>query len=150
MNITDGLTLIISLVALWVSIRTNRQNYKLQVHQSELAKIQSEMLKNQFSKASCLVEMIRGNGNKYEFKISNVSQVDATNVDIKFHLKEAQSTVRENKKYQDLFPVKILSPSQSVSIYSRRDHRSPKDYQVSLTWINPDGSSASKDTTLIP
>ncbi|HAT1803699.1 TPA: hypothetical protein I8Z04_002386 [Legionella pneumophila] len=150
MTTMNGVTLIISVAALIVSVVAIYLNYKLQIHQSELAKIQSDMLKNQTSKATCLVEIIEGKRSKYEFKISNISQVDARNVDIKFHSEKAQSSIRENKKYKDNFPIKTLSPSQSVSLYTTRDLSSPDNYPVILTWTNPDDSTDYKEITLIP
>lgn len=150
METTEILTLCISVAALIISIIAIVLNYKLQTHQAKLAKFQREMLIDKTSKATCLVEIIKGKRNKYEFKISNISQVDARNVDIKFHFESSQTSIRENIKYKDSLPVKTLSPSQSISLYTTRDLGSPNNYPIVLTWTNPDGSINYKDITLTP
>lgn len=150
MTANEKITLYISTAALIVSIISIIFNYILQKNQSKLAKLQSDNLVKQYSKAICSVEIIQGMRNKYEFKISNVSQVDAKNVDIDFHEGSSQVSIIKNNKHKEKFPVEILSPMQSLSLYTTRDINSPNSYHVSLTWTNPDGSSGSQDTTLIP
>jgi hypothetical protein len=157
MTIYDGINICVSLLALWISYKANNKSNKLlaeannlQKNQSELAAMQKDLLNKKRSEANCQIELIKLQGTKYKFNITNISQTNAHDVNITFKGHGDKPDFIKQEKFEKLFPVKTLSPTQSVSISTHRDLGCPSSYDIILSWNNPDGSYKSTEVTLFP
>jgi hypothetical protein len=157
MTIFEGISICVSLFAVLISYRANKKSNtflaeanNLQINQSELAAMQKELLKKEQSEANCSIELMKLQGTKYKFNITNISQTNAHDVNMTFKGHNQRPDFIKWEKYGNLFPVSTLSPAQSVSICTHRELGSPSSYDIILSWSNPDGSLKSTEVTLFP
>ncbi len=149
------LTILISCVAAVTSLvvwagqrKLQREANDLQRATSELAKKQLELLvreekgKNTARLALALVR----DGKSYRFQVKNVSDVDATNVELKLLVERPQDDPIIESEYKQKFPAKRLSPGSTISLIAALHQGSPSAFNALLKWVNPDGSISEEET----
>lgn len=124
-----------------------REANDLQRATSELAKKQLEILlrEEKGKNAARLSFDIFKDGKTYRFRITNISDVDAKNVDLRLLVKPEDSPLVKND-YEAKFPVPKLQPGSSVTLIAAIHLGSPTAYNAVLSWVNPDGTEVSEET----
>ena len=138
---------IVSLVV-WVGQRKiQKESNDLQRATSELAKKQLEiLLREEKGKSAARLSFdIFKDGKTYRFRITNISDVDAKDVDLRLLVKPEDSPLVKND-YEAKFPVPKLQPGSSVSLIAAIHFGSPTAYNAELSWVNPDGTEVSEET----
>ena len=138
---------IVSLVVWAGQRRMQREANDLQRATSELAKKQLEILlrEEKGKNAARLSFDIFKDGKTYRFRITNISDVDAKNVDLRLLVKPGDSPLVKND-YEAKFPVPKLQPGSSVTLIAAIHLGSPTAYNAVLSWVNPDGTEVSEET----
>lgn len=138
---------IVSLVVWFGQRRMQREANDLQRATSELAKKQLEILQREErgKNAARLSFDLFKDGKTYRFRITNISDVDAKNVDLRLLVKPEDSPLVKNE-YEEKFPVPRLQPGNSVTLIAAIHFGSPSAYNALLSWVNPDGTSVSEET----
>ena len=138
---------IVSLLVWGGQRRIQREANDLQRATSELAKKQLEILlrEEKGKNAARLSFDIFKDGKTYRFRITNISDVVAKNVDLRLLVKPEDSPLVKND-YEAKFPVPILQPSSSVTLIAATHFGSPSAYNAVLSWVNPDGEEVSEET----
>lgn len=138
---------IVSLVVWAGQRRMQREANDLQRATSELAKKQLEILlrEEKGKNAARLSLDIFKDGKTYRFRITNISDVDAKNVDLRLLVKPEDSPLVKND-YEAKFPVPKLQPGSSVTLIAAIHYGSPTAYNAVLSWVNPDGAEVSEET----
>ena len=138
---------IVSLVVWAGQRRMQREANDLQRATSELAKKQLEILlrEEKGENAARLSFDIFKDGKTYRFRITNISDVDAKNVDLRLLVKPEDSPLVKND-YEAKFPVPKLQPGSSVTLIAAIHLGSPTAYNAVLSWVNPDGTEVSEET----
>lgn len=138
---------IVSLVVWAGQRRMQREANDLQRATSELAKKQLEILQREEKgkNAARLSFDIFKDGKTYRFRITNNSDVDAKNVDLRLLVKPEDSPLVKND-YEAKFPVPKLQPGSSVTLIAAIHLGSPTAYNAVLSWVNPDGTEVSEET----
>ena len=138
---------IISLIVWAGQRKMQREANDLQRATSELANKQLEILlrEERGGNAARLSFDILKDGKTYRFRITNISDVDAKNVDLCLLVKPEDSPIVKND-YEAKFPVPKLQPGSSVTLIAAIHLGSPTAYNAVLTWVNPDGSEVSEET----
>jgi hypothetical protein len=155
MNRYELLSVLISCIAAVISLvvwngqrRLQRESIELQRATSELAKKQLELLLIQErgkNTARLSLDLVR-DGKSFRFKITNISDVDATNIELKLLLKKPEDSPIIESEYREKFPAKRLGPGSSVTLIAALHIGSPSAYNAVLTWTNPDGSVSEEET----
>lgn len=138
---------IVSLVVWSGQRKIQREANDLQRATSELAKKQLEILlrEEKGKDAARLSFDIFKDGKTYRFRITNISDVAAKNVDLRLLVKPEDSPLVKND-YEAKFPVPILQPGSSVTLIAAIHFGSPTAYNAVLSWVNPDGAEVSEET----
>jgi len=138
---------IVSLVVWAGQRRMQREANDLQRATSELAKKQLEILlrEEKGKNAARLSFDIFKDGKTYRFRITNISDVDAKNVNLRLLVKPEDSPLVKND-YEAKFPVPKLQPGSSVTLIAAIHLGSPTAYNAVLSWVNPDGTEVSEET----
>lgn len=138
---------IVSLVVWAGQRRMQREANDLQRATSELAKKQLEILlrEEKGKNAARLSFDIFKDGKTYRFRITNISDVDAKNVDLRLLVKPEDSPLVKND-YEAKFPLPKLQPGSSVTLIAAIHLGSPTAYNAVLSWVNPDGTEVSEET----
>jgi hypothetical protein len=127
--------------------KIQREANDLQRATSELAKKQLEvLLREEKGKNSARLSLdILKDGKTYRFRIANISDVAARNVDLRLLVKPEESPLVKTD-YEAKFPLPILQPGGSVSLIAAIHFGSPTAYNAVLSWVNPDGAEVSEET----
>jgi hypothetical protein len=136
------LAFVLSIIALRIAAKTRRESKQLQATASELSKKQAEMLTREEeikSKARLSLSIIK-DMDVYRFRIENVSNADAKDVDIKFMVEDPNDNPVVQSDYEGKFPVPVLTPKGSITFVAKLNMDKPMVYNAVLTWTNPDGS----------
>lgn len=138
---------IVSLVVWGGQRKIQREANDLQRATSELAKKQLEILlrEEKGKNAARLSFDIFKDGKTYRFRITNISDVAAKNVDLRLLVQPEDSPLVKND-YEAKFPVPILQPGSSVTLIADIHFGSPTAYNAVLSWVNPDGADVSEET----
>lgn len=138
---------IVSLLVWAGQRRMQREANDLQRATSELAKKQLEILlrEEKGKNAARLSFDIFKDGKTYRFRITNISDVDAKNVDLRLLVKPEDSPLVKND-YEAKFPVPKLQPGSSVTLIAAIHLGSPTAYNAVLSWVNPDGTEVAEET----
>lgn len=149
LSVTLGCIAILASLAVWLGQRKiQRESNDLQRATSELAKKQLEiLLREEKGKETARLSFdILKDGKTYRFKISNISDVEARNVDLKLILKKPEDSPIIKSDYKSKFPLPILQPGTSVTLIAAIHLGSPTAYNAVLSWTNPDGNSVEEET----
>ena len=139
-------SLIVSSLAILVAVVSLVRTRKIAAQQIELEKITAELSKKQLdiltseelarSKAYIDVEL-EDFGNTHKFIVTNKGGAEATNVN--FSIPGDGSPLVANE-YTKKIPIKSLKPEKSVTLIAAISMGSPHEFNVFVSWNNPDGS----------
>ncbi|WP_434458186.1 hypothetical protein JQR85_06210 [Stutzerimonas urumqiensis] len=138
---------IVSLVVWFGQRKIQKESNDLQRATSELAKKQLEiLLREERGKNTARLSFdLFKDGKTYRFRITNISDVDAKDVDLNLLVKPEDSPLVKND-YEAKFPVPKLQPGSSVTLIAAIHLGSPTAYNAVLSWVNPDGTKVSEET----
>jgi hypothetical protein len=149
------LTLLVACIAMIISLFTwkgqralQRESNDLQRATSELAKKQLEVLlrdDKQKSQARLAFDLVK-DGKSFRFKISNISTVDAYDVQIELLLDNPKDSPLIQSDLEQKLPAKKLAPGSAVTLIAALHLGSPTAYNARLKWRNPDGSVTEDQT----
>jgi hypothetical protein len=142
------IAVIVSLVV-WIGQRKiQRESNDLQRATSELAKKQLEiLLREEQGKNTARLSLALFRDEKtYRFRITNISDVDAMDVEMKLLVKKPEDSPIISSEYAEKFPAKKIPPGSSVTLIAALHLGSPTAYNALLKWANPDGSKAQEET----
>jgi len=154
------LAIVISCVAALISLhswngqrRLQRENNKLQSESndlqratSELAKKQLELLQKSTVENARLRLDLEKSGNGYKFYITNFSDVDAFDVDMRLLVHDPNSSPLITSEVNEKLPARKLSPGSRVSLRATLYMGGPTAFNAILKWKNPDGTKVSDET----
>ena len=81
-----------------------------------------------------------------KFYITNIGNVDASNVKLELLLDKPEHSPLVKSDYESKFPVPKISPNSSVSLLASLTMRRPTAFNAKLTWTNPDGKIVEDET----
>jgi hypothetical protein len=142
------LAMLVSLVVWFGQRKMQREANDLQRATSELAKKQLEILLREekgLNAARVSFDIFKY-GKSYRFRITNISDVDAKNVELKLLLKNPDDSPLIASDYNDKFPVPRLQPGCSVTLIAAIHMGSPTAYNALISWVNPDGNKVEEET----
>jgi len=155
MSSYEALSIVIACIAAVVSMvvwngqrKLQRESNDLQRATAELAKKQLEILlrEEKGQNTARLSLALDRDGKGFRFRLVNISDVDARDVELELLLKRPEDNPLIQSDYQAKFPVKRLQPGKSVSLLAALHIGSPTAYNALLKWTNPDGSRAEEET----
>ena len=151
----ETLSIVLACIAVIVSLlvwngqrRIQRESNDLQRATSELAKKQLEILLREEkgkNTARLSIELFR-EGKSHRFRITNISDVEAKEVQMELLLDEPEDSPLIASEYAEKMPAKKLSPGNSITLIAALHFGSPLAYNVLLKWTNPDGSRSEEET----
>jgi len=151
MNIpnTETLALLISCLAIIVSLvvwfgqrKLQKESNDLQRATSKLAKKQLEILnRGPEQKSKLRLDLIEHGRNGYKFYITNVSNVDALEVDLELILHNQNSNPLITSEVNEKLPMPKLSPGSKLSLMASLTLESPETFPAILKWKNPNGEN---------
>ena len=139
------------LFSLWVwtvQKRMQRESNDLQRATSELAKKQLEILlreEQNKNTARLSLDLIKDE-KTYRFRITNISDVDARDVEMELLVKDSKNSPIISSEYAEKFPAKKIPPGSSVTLIAALHFGSPTAYNALLKWTNPDGTRGQEET----
>ncbi|SIQ69675.1 hypothetical protein [Marinobacterium stanieri] len=138
---------IVSLIVWFGQRKIQKESNDLQRATSELAKKQLEiLLREERGKNTARLSFdLFKDGKTYRFRITNISDVDAKDVDLNLLVKPEDSPLVKND-YEAKFPVPKLQPGSSVTLIAAIHLGSLTAYNAVLSWVNPDGTKVSEET----
>ena len=155
MTLFEALTLIAACLAMIVSLGTWWGQRKLQKEANDLQRATSELAKKQLeillreekgtSQARLSLSLVK-DGKTFRFRITNVGDADARDVELRLLLKDEKDSPIIASEYNEKFPAKKLSPSSSVTLIAALHLGSPTAYNAVLKWTNPDGKLVEDET----
>ncbi|PPD56761.1 MAG: hypothetical protein CTY10_02540 [Methylotenera sp.] len=136
-------------LAAWIGQRRlQRESNDLQRATAELARKQLEILLREDigkSNARLLLEIIKENKSFY-FILKNISDVEATDIELKPILQRPEDNPFIASEYQEKFPLKKLQPSGSIRLHAAIYLSSPSSFNISISWKNPDGRQIQEES----
>ncbi|AMN45512.1 hypothetical protein ACG33_00025 [Steroidobacter denitrificans] len=143
------LTSMVACIAALISLVTWSGQRKLQREANDLQRATSKLAKKQLEillredadkdKARLTLDVIKG-GKSYRFRITNISVVDAYDVEMELLLDDPKYSPIIQSEYKEKFPAKKLAPGSAVILTAALHLGSPTAYNARLRWRNPDGS----------
>ncbi len=143
----ETLTLLISILALIVSMYTFAQQRKLQRETNELQRANSELAKRQLgllkeddrrSQNAELTLLLSGSQGAHILTVRNMGRATASNVSIE-SLGAFSPLVPQ--QIDSRFPLDILAPGDEVRLVAAIYVESPDKFKLRLRWNNPDGTN---------
>lgn len=138
----------VSLVVWFGQRKIQKESNDLQRATSELAKKQLEILlrEEKGKNTSRLSFDIFKDGKTHRFRITNISDVDARDVELQLLVEKPEDSPLISSDYNSKFPVPILQPNCSVTLIAAIHLGSPTAYNALLSWKNPDGTFVQEET----
>ncbi|MDD2542417.1 MAG: hypothetical protein PHH28_15445 [Desulfuromonadaceae bacterium] len=138
----------VSLVVWFGQRKIQRESNDLQRATSELAKKQLEiLLREEKGKNTARLSFdLFKDGKTYRFRITNISDVEAKNVEFKLLVEKPEDSPLITSDYNSKFPVPVLHPNGSVTLIAALHLGSPTAYNALISWKNPDGSPIQAET----
>lgn len=155
MSTYEALSLVIACIAAIVSLvvwsgqrKLQREANDLQRATSELAKKQLELLlrEEKGKNTSRLSLSLERDGKSFHFRLRNISDVDARDVELELLLKRPEDHPLIKSDYDEKFPLKRLQPGESVALIAALHLGSPTAFNALIKWTNPDGSRIEEET----
>jgi len=155
LTIFETLSIVIACIAAFISLvvwngqrKIQRESLELQRATSDLAKKQLEILANEDqekSSARLKLDLVKS-GTSYMFHITNIGNVDASNVNFELLLDKPELSPLITSDLESKLPAPKLSPGSQISLIAATHMGSPSAYNALLKWTNPDGTNV-EDTT---
>ena len=156
MSLFEALSVVVSCIAALISLtvwagqrKLTRESNDLQRATAELAKKQlALMLREEQGKNSARLslDLVRESKSSFRFRITNISDVDARDVEMELLLRDPTESPIVESEYQEKFPAKRLAPGNSVSLIAALTISSPTAFNALLRWTNPDGVRHEEET----
>ena len=139
---------LVSLVVWFGQRKIQKEANDLQRATSELAKKQLELLlREEKGKNTARLSFDLFKDEKtYRFRVTNISDVDARDVELKLLVKKPDDSPLIKSDYESKFPVPKLQPGCSVTLIAAIHLGSPTAYNALLIWVNPDGTKIEEET----
>ena len=154
MTVYETLTLVISLLAVFVSVislmRTRTiasQQLALEKRTADLAQKQLELIEAEEkaqSVAKIDVELV-GSGSDYKFVIRNIGGVEAK--DVRFSI-DGNGYPLVASEYAEKIPISVLRPGKCVELLAPKTMACGSQYLTRVLWLNPDGTQG-KDEIVV-
>ena len=154
MTYYEILSIVLGCVAVTVSLLVWNGQRKMQREANDLQRAMSELAKKQLE---ILLREEKGNntarlslalsldGKTHRFRIANVSDVDAKDVEMELLTQKKEDNPLIPSEYAEKFPIKLLAPGASASLIAAIHLGSPSAYNALLKWSNPDGSRVEEE-----
>ncbi|HAU1023885.1 TPA: hypothetical protein JL724_001153 [Legionella pneumophila] len=149
------ISILASVIACVISLNNWFGQRKLQQESNDLQRATSELAKKQLEiilreekdadKSHIALDLIR-DGNTYRFRITNVSNVVAKNVNLELILNNQKDNPIPQGEYVDKLPIKMLPPGGSVTLIAALNFSTPTSYNALLRWTNPNGDIIEEET----
>lgn len=149
------LTVVIACIAALISIYTLTEQRKLQKESNELQKATSVLAKKQLeiiiredeekSSARLKLDLVK-DGNGYKFYITNIGNVEASNVELELLLDKPEHSPLVKSDYDSKFPAPKIPPGNSISLLAALSMGKPTAFNAKLKWTNPDGKIVEDET----
>lgn len=149
------LTLLVACVAAVISLITWNGQRKLQRESNDLQRATSELAKKQLeillredkekTQARIALDLVR-DGKSFRFRISNISTVDAYDVQMELLLDNSKDSPLIRSEYEQKMPAKKLSPGSAVTLIAALHLGSPTAFNARLKWRNPNGTVTEDQT----
>ena len=139
---------LVSLVSWNGQRKLQREANDLQRATSKLAEKQLEILRREErgkSVARLSLELCK-EGKNYRFRLKNIGEVDARDAEIQMVLQRPEDNPIVASEYSEKFPVRLLMPGSSVTLFAAIYLSSPSAFNAVVSWTNPDGSRVSEDS----
>ncbi len=145
------LSLIVSSLAALVAVVSLVRTRKIAAQQIELERATAELSKKQLAilnseeleRAKAYIDVkLEDFGNTHKFIITNTGGAEATNVH--FSISGDGSPLVTNE-YTKKIPIKSLKPEKSVTLIAAISMGSPHEFNVFVSWNNPDGSQQKEE-----
>lgn len=155
MSTYEALSVVIACVAAIVSLvvwngqrKLQREANDLQRATSELARKQLEILlrEEKGQNTARLSLSLERDGKGFRFRLRNISDVDAKDVEFELLLKRPEDNPLIKSDYDQKFPLKRLQPGESVALIAAIHLGSPTAFNALVKWTNPDGSKVEEET----
>lgn len=146
MKIYEALSLVFSLIAVWISIKA----YRLKMPQSKLAEKQLSKIIKDETESELIVDITHSPYDEHQdIMIKNIGSIPAHNINIYFE-PPINFIKPDKEKFDKKFPCKILYPGKSIFFQYQYHIYGKKDYfNISLEWNDPSGKSKSKNFHLL-
>lgn len=155
MTQSEVLSLLIACVAAIISLVTWNGQRKLQREANDLQRATSDLAKKQLEillredkekiQARLAFDLVR-DGKSFRFRISNISTVDARDVEMELLLANPKDSPIIKSEYAQKMPAKQLAPGSAVTLIAALHLGSPTAFNARLKWRNPDGSISEDQT----
>ncbi|MCP4990780.1 MAG: hypothetical protein GY928_33505 [Colwellia sp.] len=155
MTFFEVLSIVIACIAAFISLivwngqrKIQQESLELQRATSDLAKKQLEILVSEDkekSSARLKLDLVKS-GTSCKFYITNIGNVDASNVNFKLLLDKPELSPLISSDLKAKLPAPKLSPGSQISLIAAIHLSSPSAYNALLSWTNPDGQNV-EDTT---
>lgn len=154
MTIFESLSVIVSSLAALISLvvwngqrKLQKESLEMQKATAELAKKQLELLvrEDEAKHTAILSAELVKNGGEHYFIIRNMGEVEATGVDFEVLVEPENNPLVMNNAKQ-LLPIPKLQPDSKVSLLAFIHLKSPRAYNVKISWTNPNGEKAVTET----
>ena len=151
----ETLSIVLACIAVIVSLvvwngqrKIQRESNDLQRATSELAKKQLEiLLREEKGKNTARLSIdLFLDGKTHRFRITNISEVEARDIEMELLLKKPEDSPLVSSEYDEKFPASTLLPGSSITLIAALHFGSPMAYNVLLKWTNPDGSKVQDET----
>lgn len=147
------LTLLVSLIAVSISVvslhrtrKTAARQLELQEAQSKLAEFQHKVLTSQqmaARRADLRVEVVRDRGQP-QFEFSNLGPASAKDVVCKFGDTGARRTPVIGEQFDRAFPIKEFMPGSKFRLAAVFTMDTPPVLEGEFSWVNVDGNTESR------
>jgi hypothetical protein len=151
----EVLTLLIACIAAIISLVTWSGQRKLQREANDLQRATSDLAKRQLeillredkekTQARLALDLVK-DGKSFRFRISNISTVDAYDVEMELLLNNPKDSPLIKSECNQKMPAKKLSPGSAVTLIAALHLGSPTAFNARLKWRNPDGSVTEDQT----
>jgi hypothetical protein len=141
------IAVIMSLVAWNGQRKLQREANDMQRATAKLAEKQLEILLREEkgkNTARLLLSMVR-EGKNYRLVLKNVSEVQATDIEIEPLLQRQEDNPIIPSDYAEKFPLKKLPPGAEVGLHAVIYLSSPSAFNFRVSWKNPDGKEVSEE-----
>ena len=156
MTVYEIIATVLSVAAIGISVYALRAQHRLQKESNDLQSATSELARKQLEllvrdeqgrdKARIALDFIKESRTSFRFVITNISDVDAQNVNLELLLDNPDDSPLIASEVKSKLPAPKLSPGSSLTLIAALHMGSPLAYRAKLTWTNPDGTESVDET----
>ncbi len=141
--IVSSLAALISLVVWNGQRKLQKESLEMQKATAELAKKQLELLvrENKAKNTALLTAELVKEGGEHYFIIRNIGEAEVTDIDFEVLVEPENNPLVMNNAKQ-LLPIPKLQPDSKIQLLAFIHLKSPRAYNVKISWVNPNGEKA--------